>query len=101
MFTGLSGVRLNLENLKRYLDAYCDEAQIRRIPVHGLRHTLASLALARNRDQADAISKNLGHSKLSTTLYIYRTVHSEERRQAAVNLSDLLPIEKPVGGDAA
>jgi integrase len=45
-------------------------AKLRRIRIHDLRHTAASLLIATNAPLA-AISRQIGHSKLGTTLNIY------------------------------
>jgi integrase len=53
--------------------------------IHDLRHTYATLAL-RNGIPSEVVSKNLGHSKISITLDIYRHVLESEQRQYTVDL---------------
>ncbi|WP_051935420.1 tyrosine-type recombinase/integrase [Deinococcus sp. YIM 77859] len=88
VFTGISGVRLNPENLGRYLHKLCEEAKIRPVTVHGLRHTHASLMLRRG-VPLEVVSEKLGHSRPSFTADVYRTVYQSEHEEWAVNLSEL------------
>ncbi|WP_420596873.1 tyrosine-type recombinase/integrase [Deinococcus sp.] len=89
VFTGVSGVRLNPTNLKKYLVALCQAAGIREVTVHGLRHTHASLMLRRG-VPLEVVSERLGHSRASFTADVYRTVYDAEHAEWAVNLSELV-----------
>ena len=60
------------------------------ITPHDLRHTYATLALSSGLMGPEVVSKILGHSKVSTTLDIYRHVFDSEKRQGAVDLYSLL-----------
>nr|WP_246580454.1 tyrosine-type recombinase/integrase [Deinococcus aestuarii] len=91
VFTGISGVRLNPENLGRYLAQLCEQAKIRPVTVHGLRHTHASLMLRRG-VPLEVVSEKLGHSRPSFTADVYRTVYQSEHEEWAVNLSELTTI---------
>lgn len=78
----ISQNKLNLlTNLKR--DA--DKAGVKRIRVHDLRHSHASL-LINNNVNIKAVSDRLGHEDIQTTLNIY--VHLYENQQS--NIADLL-----------
>lgn len=77
-----------------YLKRLCkrlreEQADFPDIRVHDLRHTWASLALAR-RVPLELVSERLGHSSSSITLNIYRHVLQEERRGHVLELEDLL-----------
>ncbi len=89
VFTALSGVRLNPENLKRSLDRLCEGADIRHITPHAFRHTFASLMLARG-VPLEVVSEKLGHSRPSFTADVYRTVYEGEHEEWTVDFSELL-----------
>lgn len=55
------------------LNRICDKVGIRRIRVHDLRHTYGSHLLAQGMNLA-VIALNLGHSDVTTTLRVYRSV---------------------------
>jgi integrase len=56
--------------LTAYFGQLCDDAGIRRVRVHDLRHGAASLRLAAGVDIA-IVSKVLGHSQISLTADTY------------------------------
>lgn len=89
VFTTYKGTPLHPDNLNRALNRLCERAGVRRIRVHDLRHTYASLMLSRQ-VPLEVVSKQLGHSTPAFTLGTYRHVSQEEQAQYAVNLSDLL-----------
>lgn len=60
---------------------------------HDLRHTYASLAL-RYGVPLEVVSKNLGHADPRITLQLYRHLYESERKDSALNLSDLLKGKK-------
>ena len=55
------------------------------IPLHGLRHTAASILINQHTDIA-AVSKRLGHSRTSVTLDIYTHAIKEADKDAADKL---------------
>lgn len=59
------------------------------IPLHGLRHTSATLLIASHQD-VKTVSKRLGHAQTSTTLNVYAHALQESDRKAADALADLL-----------
>lgn len=93
VFTGLSGVPFLPDKLKRYLTAFCAQAGVREVTVHGLRHTHASLMLRRG-VPLEVVSQKLGHSRPSFTADVYRTVYQSEHEEWAVGLSDLISSRK-------
>ncbi|GMA17535.1 site-specific integrase [Deinococcus metallilatus] len=93
VFTGLTEVALNPENLGRYLTQFCEQAEIAPITVHGLRHTYASLMLRRGAP-LEVVSRKLGHARPSFTADVYRTVYESEQDEWSLNLSDLVNARK-------
>ena len=59
------------------------------VRIHDLRHTAASLLLARGLDVA-LVAERLGHAGAGVTMAIYRHLLQEERQQAALPLDVLL-----------
>ena len=59
------------------------------IPLHGLRHTSATLLISQNVD-VKTVSNRLGHAQTSTTMDIYSHALKKMDEQAAVVLDDLL-----------
>ena len=82
VFATRAGRPVEPRNFNRSVYAVCDRAGIRRIRVHDLRHTCASLLLARGVD-ARTIMDTLGHSAISLTLNIYAHVMPAAHRAAA------------------
>lgn len=70
----------------RIQEEHPDFPQVR---IHDLRHTAASLLLARGVD-VSLVSERLGHGNPSVTLSVYRHLLSEERQQGVLPLEDLL-----------
>ncbi|GAA4002961.1 site-specific integrase [Deinococcus rubellus] len=89
IFTNLHGGTLRPNNLRRDMTRLCEAAGVRFLPIHGLRHTYASLSLQRG-IPVEVVSKQLGHSTVAFTLSQYRTVYQGEREGWALGLGDML-----------
>lgn len=94
VFTTIKGTPLHPDNLNRTLNRLCESVQVRRIRVHDLRHTYASLLL-RHQIPLEVVSKSLGHSSPAFTLNAYRHVSDDELAQYTVGISDLLGAGAP------
>ena len=76
--------------IKRYNESIEDETlKLPNIPLHGLRHTSATLLISQNVD-VKTVSNRLGHSQTSTTMDIYSHALKKMDEQAANVLDDLL-----------
>lgn len=76
--------------IKRYNESLVDESKkLPDIPLHGLRHTSATLLISQNVD-VKTVSNRLGHAQTSTTMDIYSHALQKMDEQAAVVLDDLL-----------
>lgn len=78
------------------LTVLCAKAKVRRVRVHDLRHTCASLLLAQGVD-ARVIMETLGHSTITMTLDTYAHVMQMTPRAAADRMDDALgddPIDE-------
>ncbi|WP_456832136.1 site-specific integrase [Deinococcus sp. UYEF24] len=89
VFTRSSGERLDPSNLSRLFHRLVGEAGVPRIRFHDLRHTAASL-LIRQGVPAKVVSDRLGHADVAFTLSVYTHLYDDQRRAAAIPLSQLL-----------
>ena len=64
------GATMRSEPVRRALRELCDEAGVRRVTPHALRHTHATLALQRGFTMLD-VQARLGHADVKTTLAVY------------------------------
>jgi integrase len=89
VFTTKSGLPVEPRNLNRSFERICDDNGIRRVKVHALRHTTASLLKALGVPAKDA-QVILGHAHASTTNQIYTHVDQAAMRDAITKLNRLL-----------
>ena len=76
--------------IKRYNNTVTDEKdKLPDIPLHGLRHTSATLLISQNID-VKTVSNRLGHSQASTTIDIYTHALKQLDKKAAETLDNLL-----------
>ncbi|ETK35575.1 tyrosine-type recombinase/integrase [Microbispora sp. ATCC PTA-5024] len=91
MFTTHIGTAVELENLYRHFRAVCDAAGIRRVRLHDLQHTCATILLAQGVDTR-TIMEILGHRTIVLTINTYAHVLPEHQATA------LDKLEKALGG---
>lgn len=89
VFTTSLGTPVAPRNLTRSFRRLAVLAGLSVIRLHDLRHPYASLALQRGL-LAEVISERLGHARVGFTLDTYRHLYEAERREAALELEDLL-----------
>ncbi|WP_457789710.1 tyrosine-type recombinase/integrase [Anaeromassilibacillus sp. SJQ-5] len=70
LFTTWDGHPMHPDTLPRWFDKFLKRRGLPDINIHGLRHTCASLMIAKNVD-IRTVSKRLGHAQVSTTGNIY------------------------------
>ncbi|WP_181767103.1 tyrosine-type recombinase/integrase [Streptomyces albidus (ex Kaewkla and Franco 2022)] len=99
-FTTPTGRPTDPRSLNRMLTVLCRSANVRRVRVHDLRHTCASLLLEQGVD-ARTIMETLGHSTISMTLDTYAHVMDSTLRAAAERMDDALGSDGEEGGDGA
>ncbi|MFJ5887638.1 tyrosine-type recombinase/integrase [Streptomyces californicus] len=92
VFTTVTGRVADPRSLNRMLTILCRDAKVRRVRVHDLRHTCASLLLAQGVD-ARTIMETLGHSTITMTLDTYAHVMGTTLRAAADRMDDALGDE--------
>ncbi|MFD5492590.1 site-specific integrase [Streptomyces sp. NPDC127091] len=92
IFTTMSGRVTDPRSLNRMLTILCRDANVRRVRVHDLRHTCASLLLAQGATLARSW-RPLWHSKITMTLDAYAHVLGTTLRAAADQMDDALRLE--------
>lgn len=93
IFTTPTGRVTDPRSLNRMLTILCRDAGVRRVHVHDLRHTCASLLLAQGVD-ARTIMETLGHSTITMTLDTYAHVMSTTLKAAADRMDDALGLDE-------
>ncbi len=97
VFIQWNGLQMGLETpynaFHRVIDNYNknrkkNDPELPKIPLHGLRHTSATLLIAKGTD-IKTVSERLGHSSTSTTLNIYAHALEELDRTAADTLQNI------------
>ena len=89
VFTTKTGRPIEPRNLVRSFTRICQDNKIRRIRVHALRHTTASLLKDLGVPARDA-QVILGHAHITTTQQIYTHVDEIARLDALTKLNQLL-----------
>ena len=71
---------ISTTTLDRYKNKYCDKAKVKRIGIHAIRHSHATLLFNKKID-IKTIQYRLGHSNINTTLdiYVHRNIKNEKR----------------------
>ncbi len=82
VFTKENGAQLQPERVSDLFIRLARAAALPRIPLHGLRHTYASLALSKGVNAA-IVSRRLGHASVAFTLDVYTHVLPQVDEQAA------------------
>ncbi|GGO46452.1 site-specific integrase [Streptomyces daqingensis] len=98
VFTTTTGRPTEPRGLNRMLTVLCRQAGVRRVRVHDLRHTCASLLLAQGVD-ARTIMETLGHSTITLTMNTYAHVMETTLKAAAERMDDTLGTEDNEEGD--
>jgi integrase len=89
VFTSEVGTVIEPRNLSRVFDQLIEQAQVRRIRFHDLRHTCASLLLAQGVPPR-VVMDVLGHSQLAITTDLYSHVMPTALREAAAAIDRAL-----------
>jgi integrase len=89
VFTTSTGLPIDPENIGRSFKRICKSHGIRRIKLHHLRHTAATILKNLGIPARDA-QLILGHSNISTTQQIYQHDNPETRREALRRVEALL-----------
>ena len=85
VFSTLRGTPYRPDNLQRVHLAVLQRADIRRLSIHSLRHTYASLAAASGM-KIEVLSKVLGHESPAFTMAQYRHLYPDEIQAVSLKL---------------
>jgi integrase/predicted RNA-binding Zn-ribbon protein involved in translation (DUF1610 family) len=91
VFTRENGERLHPWKVSKTFRDHFKAAALPAIPLHGLRHSYATLALSSGVNPR-IVSARLGHSTVALTLDVYSHVLPQQDRDAAEAIADLLPV---------
>ena len=80
---------MNPDSVNIWLRSFAKRHGLGHINPHAFRHTMASLLLHGKMDIV-AISKRLGHAKVSTTLDIYSHIMKESDNESADQIADIV-----------
>jgi len=99
VFPGEGDGPLNPASFSTTFDRLSSRAGVRRIRLHDLRHTYATIALHAGVHPA-IVSERLGHSSIAVTIDLYSHAVPGLQREAAGVIGDLIlgASESPVGG---
>ncbi len=89
IFTRWNGEPMSLDTIGGYLKKFTDKHNLKRVHLHSLRHTNASILIASGVD-LKTVSSRLGHSNLSTTGDIYAHVINSADAKASDALENIL-----------
>jgi integrase len=91
IFTTEEGQPLGPHRISKTFERHLHAAALPRIPLHGLRHTYATLALSSGVNPR-IVSGRLGHSTVALTLDIYSHVLPQADAEAAQRIAALVEI---------
>lgn len=80
---------LAFRSTDRYFEETCKKAGIKKIRIHDLRHSCASLLISKGVSIV-AVSKHLGHSDVHMTLNVYSHMLEDDQSNLINKLNDLL-----------
>ena len=89
VFTQDDGQPMNPGGITSWLSDFSKRHQLPHINPHAFRHTVASVLIA-NRLDIVTVSKQLGHTKVSTTDYYYAHIIEDEKSKASECIADVM-----------
>lgn len=88
-FCGIDGRALHPDRVSRTFQTRVERWDCPRIPLHGLRHTWATLALQAG-EHPRVVQERLGHSSITVTLGVYSHVIPVMHQQAADRVAGII-----------
>ncbi len=83
-----TGILHHKSNLSKNFHSLSEEAGLKRITIHGLRHSHVSLLISKKYDIFE-VSKRIGHKSIRTTQDIYGHLFDDVQRTIANDLDDI------------
>ena len=99
IFPSEVGTYLSPHNASRLFRYWVKKTKAPRLSLHGLRHTHASLLIARGHSPK-AVSERLGHASVKFTIDRYQHLYDRQRRATAIGIDDLIGAPSIVEEDA-
>lgn len=93
VFCSSSGNFLSRSNVYRAMNRITNKSEVTKIRVHDMRHTYASMSIAKGCDVVQ-LSKDLGHATASFTLNVYAHFFAKFQDRQAFSLNELLGLEE-------
>lgn len=90
LFTQCNGEPMSPDTISHWFTRWIFKTELPQITFHGLRHSNASLLIARGTNIV-TVSKRLGHSRTSTTTDIYTHTIGKTDEEAANTLDSIFP----------
>lgn len=100
IFTDAIGRSLPDNSLRKAFYRILERAGLRKIRIHDLRHTMATLMLAQG-EHPKVVSERLGHATVGITLDLYSHVLPGLQAAAADRLAAALEARRPAAGSGA
>jgi integrase len=94
IFPSEAGTYLSPHNASRLFRYWVAKTKAPRLSRHGLRHTHASLLIARGHSPK-AVSERLGHTGVKFTIDRYQHLYDRQRRPIAIGIDDLIGAPMP------
>lgn len=91
VFCNKDGSFVNPGSVTRRFNRYLEEAAVKKIRLHDLRHTHASLLLKAG-VQPKVVQERLGHSSITMTMDIYSHLFPSLQKEAAEKIDDMVQI---------
>ena len=93
VFKGNSGGGLNPSSVDHALRRECKNLSIRRVTVHGLRHTFATSSVTAGAN-IRVLSDMLGHASITTTANVYAHVDMSPKNELCLSVLDVIGSAK-------
>jgi predicted nuclease of restriction endonuclease-like (RecB) superfamily len=93
VFTSTVGTPLEQRRVHRIFQSLCDQAGVRRIRFHDVRHSAASILIAHG-VHPKAIQELLRHSSIQITMDTYGHLFEQVRKETADKMDAILAVEK-------
>lgn len=98
VFTTATGTPIEPNDFSKKFVRMCERAGVRRVRLHDLRHTCASMLLAQGVPPR-VVMEVLGHSAIEVTMTIYGHVMVDAQRAALAGMDELLSDDEPSTDD--
>lgn len=97
IFLSTTGCPLAADTARGVMHRLCQDAQVRILSPHALRHTFASILISRGM-QITQVSQHLGHKDIQITLKYYRHLFEAEKEAVTLSLDapESMPPENPI-----